>query len=113
MLLTVGLVRLGVVRARLRRLLLSDVGLVPLLSHFLFPVGLLLDLLDAVLDNCKGLSDFKVFHVFLVVEFIGKFKQIVDFGLFVIFELLFSVGPGRLCLGTLLRLLGGSSERGR
>lgn len=100
--------RLGVVLARC--LLLSDVGLVPFLCHFLFPVGFLLDLLDTVLDDSKCLSDFKVFHVFLVIKFVRKFKQIVDFRLFVVFELLLSVGPRRSRFRTLLRLLGGGSD---
>lgn len=110
MLLTVGLMRLGVILARC--LLLSDIGLVPLLCHFLFPVGFLLDLLDTVLDDCERLSHFKVFHVFLVVKFVREFKQIVDFRLFVVFLLLFGVGPCRSRLGTLLRLLGWGSQGG-
>jgi hypothetical protein len=49
------------------------IGLVPLISHLLLPIRFLLNFVDTVFDHGEGLSDFEVFHILLVVQFIGKF----------------------------------------
>ena len=54
-------------------LLFFLVGLVPLISHLLLPIRFLLNFVDTVFDHGESLSDFEVFHVLLVIEFISKF----------------------------------------
>ena len=73
--------------------LLRSVCLVPFFGDLFFPVGGLSDLVDAVLDDCQGLPDLIVLHILLVVELVCKFEQVIDFGFFVFFCLLFSQRP--------------------
>ena len=42
-------------------------SLIPLISQILFPIGILLDILYSFLDNLESLTNFKVFHVLIVV----------------------------------------------
>jgi len=69
------------------------VSLVPLLSHFLLPVGFLLDLSDTILNHSQGLTNLEVLHVLLVIEFVRKFQQIVDVSFLLFLLLLRSSGP--------------------
>ena len=75
--------------------------LVPLISDILFPVLILFDLVDSVLDDSEGLSDLVVLHVLFIVKVVGKLNKVIDFGLFLVFLLLWGHGP---CW--LLRFLG-------
>lgn len=80
------------------QLLLSR--LVPLVSYGLLPVVVLFYLVHSVLDDWKCLPHFVVFHVFLVVQFICKLDQFVNFLFFSIFLLFFGCGPCRFLLLT-------------
>ena len=93
--------------------LLGSVCLVPFFGDLFFPVGGLCDLVDAVLDDREGLSDLVVLHVLLVVELVCKFEQVIDFGLFVFFSLLFSHGPSWLLRASFLAFLSCFGAGGR
>lgn len=95
---TLGIRRLLLLLRLFLQLLLSC--LVPLVSYGLFPVVVLFDLVYSVLDDWKCLSHFVVFHVFLVIKFICKLNQFVDFLLFSILLLFFGCGPCRFLLFT-------------
>lgn len=71
------------------------VGGVPFVCHFFFPVDVLLHVVHSVLYHSQSLSNFQVFHVFLVVELVREFKQVVDFIFLCCHLLLFSNCPGR------------------
>ncbi len=72
------------------------VRLVPFISHLLLPVHVLFNVVHSFLDNSKRLPNLEVFHVLFIVQLVRKFKQLVDFSLFVVFLLLLSSCPGRL-----------------
>lgn len=82
------------------------VSFIPLIGDLLLPVRLISKLVDSVLDDGEGLSDFIILHVLLVVEFICELKQIVDLCLLRVLSLTFSHGPGGL--STLLAFLAGN-----
>jgi len=67
--------------------------LIPFFSNLLLPVLILLNLSNSLFDNLKCLGNFKVFHVFVVVEFICEFKKFVNFTFFVFFLLSLSRCP--------------------
>ena len=58
---------------------------IPLVDDFIFPVGVFFDFFDSVFDDAEDLSYFEVVHVFVVVQFIGEFKQVVDLSFFLVF----------------------------
>ena len=68
---------------------------VPLLGDLLFPVLILLDLVDSVLDDGEDLPDLEILHVLVIVKLISEFKQFINFSFLGIFLLLFSDCPRR------------------
>lgn len=76
--------------------------LVPLLSDLVLPVRILLNLVDAVLNDGECLSHLKVVHVLLVVELVCELKEVVDLLLLLLLDVLLCQGPCRLLLLTLL-----------
>ena len=90
------------------RLLLSVVGLVPLVSHVLLPVLGFGHLSDSVLDDSEGLSNLIIVHIFFIVKFIGEFEQLVDLSLLVLLCLLFGDGPSWLLSISLVASLAAS-----
>jgi len=69
--------------------------LIPFSCNLLLPVIILLDLSNSFFDNLKCLFDFKVIHVFVIVEFVSKFKEVVNFTFFIFFLLGWSRCPCR------------------
>lgn len=74
-------------------LVLLGLSLVPLVSHLLLPVWLLLDVVDPVLNDSECLSDLEVLHILLIVQLIGKLKQLIDFLFLGVFLLFFGGSP--------------------
>jgi len=71
-------------------------SIVPFFSNLFFPVLILSDFFDSILNDGKGLSNFKIFKVFFIIEIISKFDQIINFCLLLLFLLLFSCSPSWL-----------------
>lgn len=78
----------------LLRLLASR--LVPFLGHVVLPVDVLLDLVDAVLNNSERLSHLKVIHVLFIIELISELEQVVNLLLLLLLDILFGECPSRL-----------------
>jgi hypothetical protein len=55
-------------------LVLLLISLVPLVSHLLLPVWLLLDFIDSVLDHGKRLPHFEILHVLFIIKFVSKLE---------------------------------------
>lgn len=72
------------------------VSLVPLVSQLLLPVRLLLNFIYSVFYHSKSLSYFKILHIFLIVQFVCEFQQLINLVFFFLFRLLLSDCPSRL-----------------
>lgn len=86
-------------------LVLLLISLVPLISHFLLPIWLLLNFIDSVLNHRKRLPHLKILHVLFIIKFVSKLEQLVNLIFFVKFGLLLCHCPRWLLWLRLFSLL--------
>ena len=60
---------------------------IPFLGNILLPVGILLDLVDSILDDRESLTDLKIIHILLVIKFISELKEVIDFLFFLLLHI--------------------------